>query len=76
MRVKLPSLTSGLEETRSEATEGVDNPLTAHPYSVLDKTKIQETFGLDIPYWTDSLRQCIANLMKTENGKRETENCE
>ena len=25
MRVKLPSLTSGLEETRSEATEGVDD---------------------------------------------------
>ena len=53
-------------ETSSEATEGVDNPLTAPPYSVLDKTKIQETFGLDIPYWTDSLRQCIANLLKTE----------
>ena len=35
-------------------------------YSVLDKTKIQETFGLDIPYWTDSLRQCIANLLRTE----------
>ena len=52
MRVKLPSSTSGLEETRSEATEGVDNPLTAPPYSVLDKTKIEETFGLDIPYWT------------------------
>ena len=64
MRVKLPSLTSGLEETRSEATEGVDNPLTALSYSVLDKTKIQETFDLDILYWTDSLRQCIANLLK------------
>ena len=53
--------------TRSEATEGVDNPpLTAPSYYVLDKTKIQETFGLDIPYWTDSLRQCIANLIRTE----------
>ena len=31
-------------------------------YSVLDKTKIKETFGLKIPYWTDSLRICISNL--------------
>ncbi len=50
------------------------SPVKRPSYSVLDKTKIQETFGLDIPYWTDSLRQCIANLIQTENGKRETEN--
>ena len=31
-------------------------------YSVLDKTRIKETFGLSIPYWTDSLKQCIRNL--------------
>lgn len=31
-------------------------------YSVLDKTKIKETFGMEIPYWTDSLKRCIANL--------------
>lgn len=31
-------------------------------YSVLDKTKIKETFGVEIPYWTDSLKCCIANL--------------
>jgi dTDP-4-dehydrorhamnose reductase len=31
-------------------------------YSVLDKTKIKETFGLVIPYWTDSLKTCIRNL--------------
>lgn len=31
-------------------------------YSVLDKTKIKETFGIKIPYWTDSLKKCIANL--------------
>lgn len=31
-------------------------------YSVLDKTKIKETFGISIPYWTDSLRKCIDNL--------------
>lgn len=31
-------------------------------YSVLDKTKIKETFGVEIPYWTDSLKKCIGNL--------------
>jgi len=33
-------------------------------YSVLDKTKIKETFGIKIPYWTDSLKICIKNLKK------------
>lgn len=31
-------------------------------YSVLDKTHIKETFGLSIPYWTDSLDVCISNI--------------
>ena len=31
-------------------------------YSVLDKTKIKGTFGLRIPYWTDSLKKCVRNL--------------
>ena len=32
-------------------------------YSVLDKTKVKETFGLSIPYWTDSLKKCLKNLL-------------
>ena len=32
-------------------------------YSVLDKTKIKNTFGISIPYWTDSLKKCIKNLL-------------
>ena len=31
-------------------------------YSVLDKTLVKETFGLEIPYWTHSLKLCIKNL--------------
>ncbi len=31
-------------------------------YSVLDKTKIKETFGIEIPYWTDSLKTCLKNM--------------
>lgn len=38
------------------------SPVTRPPYSVLDKTKIKETFGIRIPYWTESLKQCITNL--------------
>lgn len=36
-------------------------------YSVLDKTKFKNIFGIKVPYWTDSLRRCIANLKTTEN---------
>lgn len=35
-------------------------------YSVLDKTKVKETFGIRIPYWTDSLRKCINNIKAHE----------
>jgi dTDP-4-dehydrorhamnose reductase len=33
-------------------------------YSVLDKTKIKKTYGIEIPYWEDSLIDCIEILMK------------
>ncbi len=35
-------------------------------YSVLDKTKFKETFGIKVPYWTDSLKKCIKNLKENE----------
>lgn len=41
------------------------SPVKRPAYSVLDKSKIQETFGIDIPYWTDSLEACIKNLLDT-----------
>lgn len=31
-------------------------------YSVLDKTKIKDTFKIKVPYWTDSLRRCLENM--------------
>ena len=40
------------------------SPVTRPSYSVLDKTKIKETFGILIPYWTESLKRCIGNLKK------------
>lgn len=42
------------------------SPVTRPAYSVLDKTKIKQTFGLTIPYWTDSLKTCMANMGATE----------
>ncbi len=38
------------------------SPVQRPAYSVLDKTKIKQTFGIKIPYWTDSLRKCIEAL--------------
>ena len=32
------------------------------PYSVLDKTKIKQTFGVDIPHWRDSMLYCLERL--------------
>lgn len=32
-------------------------------YSVLDKTLVKETFGLKIPYWTYSLKECLAKML-------------
>ena len=40
------------------------SPVKRPSYSVLDKTKIKEVFGVAVPYWTDSLRKCINNLKK------------
>ena len=47
--------------TSSEYPSKVRRPA----YSVLDKTKIKETFGLAVPEWTDSLKKCISNLISS-----------
>lgn len=38
------------------------SPVTRPSYSVLDKTKIKKIFGIQIPYWTESLKKCISNI--------------
>ena len=40
------------------------SPVKRPAFSVLDKTKVKETFGVTVPYWTDSLKKCMTNLMK------------
>lgn len=38
------------------------SPVKRPSYSVLDKTKIKETFIIKVSYWTDSLKKCIKNI--------------
>ena len=45
----------------------IPTPVTRPSYSVLDKTKIKDTFGVKVPYWTDSLKICIKNLQNSHN---------
>ena len=45
-------------------TEDYPTKATRPHYSVLDKTKIKETYGIEIPYWMDSLKECMEILMK------------
>ena len=40
------------------------SPVTRPAYSVLDKTKVKNTFGITIPYWTHSLEKCMENIKK------------
>ena len=42
------------------------SPVKRPAYSVLDKTKIKETFGVKVPYWTDSLKVCMDNMKATK----------
>lgn len=37
-------------------------PASRPHYSVLDKTKIKQTYGIEIPYWEESLKECIESL--------------
>lgn len=38
------------------------SPVKRPAFSVLDKTRIKETFKIKIPYWIDSLKKCLKGL--------------
>ncbi len=44
-------------------TEEYPTPAARPHYSVLDKTKIKQTYGLEIPYWEESLAECVNKLL-------------
>lgn len=43
-------------------SEEFPSPVRRPAFSVLDKTKFKQTFALEVPYWTESLRHCINQL--------------
>jgi len=46
-------------DVRPILTSQYPTPAKRPAYSVLNKAKIKSTFGIDIPYWKESLRKCI-----------------
>jgi dTDP-4-dehydrorhamnose reductase len=38
-------------------------PAARPHYSVLDKTKIKQTYGIEVPYWEESLEVCVRQLL-------------
>lgn len=48
-------------------SEEFPSPVKRPAYSVLDKTKIKDTFGVDCPYWLDSLEKCMTNMSANEH---------
>ena len=43
-------------------TSEYPTPANRPHFSVLDKTKIKETYDMEIPYWEESLHECIEKL--------------
>ncbi len=50
-------------------TRDYPTPAKRPLYSVLSKGKIKRTFGLDIPYWRNSLKVCLEKLQQQESDK-------
>lgn len=58
---------AGIQECKVSPLHTEEYPTPAHRphYSVLDKTKIKNTYNIDIPYWEESLEECIKKLQTT-----------
>ncbi|MBO5824821.1 MAG: dTDP-4-dehydrorhamnose reductase [Prevotella sp.] len=56
---------AGVKDCKVRPLHTLEYPTAANrpAYSVLDKTKIKQTYGIEIPYWEDSLRECIERLI-------------
>lgn len=56
---------AGIDSCRLKPLHTEEYPAKAKRphYSVLDKTKIKDTFGIEIPYWVDSLKECVDKLL-------------
>ncbi|MBQ7427438.1 MAG: dTDP-4-dehydrorhamnose reductase [Prevotella sp.] len=56
---------AGITSCHVRPLHTAEYPTPAHRphYSVLDKTKIKQTYNLEIPYWEESLKDCILKLL-------------
>ena len=58
---------AGIEEkdckVRPILTEEYPVPAPRPHFSVLDKQKVKNTYGIDIPWWEDSLKECLKELL-------------
>lgn len=55
--------THGVCEVLPCHSDEFPSPVKRPAYSVLDKAKVKETFDIKIPYWTESLKKCMTNLL-------------
>ena len=55
---------AGIKECQVRPLHTAEYPTPANRphYSVLDKTRIKTVYGIEIPYWEDSLEECIKKL--------------
>jgi len=60
--VTIKELTGSACEVSPITSDQYPTPAQRPAYSVLNKQKIRETFGIKIPYWRDSLQQCLKQL--------------
>ncbi|MBR4898918.1 MAG: dTDP-4-dehydrorhamnose reductase [Prevotella sp.] len=56
---------AGITSCHVRPLHTAEYPTPAHRpnYSVLDKTKIKQTYGIEVPYWEESLAVCIHKLL-------------
>jgi dTDP-4-dehydrorhamnose reductase len=62
--VAIKEITRSPCDIRSIPTSAYPTPAKRPAYSVLDKTKIQETFGIQLKDWKESLTRCIDKIVK------------
>ena len=44
--------------------------VTRPPFSVLDKTKIKQTFGIEIPHWRESMIYCLKRIIMQQQAEK------
>ena len=58
----IKEITNSPCDVKPISTKEYPTPAKRPAYSVLDKTKIQQTFGIKLKNWKESLRNCISNM--------------